>query len=418
MKKAKKKIYNISKKFGDKIGLDVPYFVENGFWVLLNQGFTIVFAFLLSIIFARYLEKETYGQYHLVISILSIVSIVSLTGLNIAISRAIAQGYFFNYRKDIRTSFKWSLLGMPVLAGVALWFLIYDNQVVAYSLFFSILFFPFIYSFNKWKSCLKGLAKFETLAKYNIIQTAVTTGSLIVAAVFFREHLLIITGIYLVLYAGFNTFWHLRNLKSLNRVSEEKKYDTGTLPYGKFLTKLNVLTLIVNHFDKILIGFLDIQLLAVYIIAIKLIDMVKSLVKSFYSISFPKFAKSSISIKTSKILMIMFIGLLASVLLYYIAEPVINFLYTVRYSDSVGFFKKLIFILPFTFVNPLFNQKIRAQKKKRKILMVGIHVPLISIILSGLVFIIFKDIELFILVKVYTQSIALFFVLMPWFIRE
>jgi len=58
IKTIQNKILILSKKYGQKVGLDLPYFVKNGFRVAFRQGVGIITGLALSIAFARIKKKS------------------------------------------------------------------------------------------------------------------------------------------------------------------------------------------------------------------------------------------------------------------------------------------------------------------------------------------------------------------------
>ena len=79
----------------------------------------------------------------------------------------------------------------------------------------------------------------------------------------FKNNLLLIIVTYALTLAVFNILWFKRSL----RFVENKKEDKETIPYGWFVTKIQVLSLIVGNLDKVLIGiFIGPAQLAVYAI--------------------------------------------------------------------------------------------------------------------------------------------------------
>ena len=414
MKKIRRKIYNISKTAGDKFGFDLPYFVENGFWVMFSQSVAMAASFVVSLVFARQLPKEVYGEYQLVISIIGVFGILSFSGLNISIIRSVAKGFDYSYIKAVNFSFRKSLLTFPIFTGISVWYYFKDNKELAGIFIVAAILFSFIYAHNKWLSYRKGKEQFEKIAKQQIIQNIVINSGLIVFAFVFPENVFPIAVTYLILNAGFHTFWHFRAKRSI----KNQDIDEDCIPYGKYLTGLGVLSSVIMYFDKIIIGFFDIKLLAVYTIALKLFDVVKQLLKSFYSISMPKFAKKNVHISNRVLILLMFFGLVSGAILYIFSEPLIHFLYTSKYDVSAGLFKKIIFVLPILFVNPLLINKIGAQKTKKRIKLVKIYTPLISMVISIIVFIISSNAEYFILVKIYSYHVLNFMFLVPWFVKD
>ncbi len=409
MNNLRKKIYKISKKSGDKMGFDLPYFIENGFWVLLSQAVNTGAGFIMSIFFARYLSKETFGEYQLIVSIIGILAIFSYTGLNTSILRSVARGYEKSYKTAVNFSFKKSLLAIPIFLLLSVWYYFHEKTDVACVLIFAGLAFAFIQAHNKWFAFWKGKEKFEKTAKQQIIQSVILNSSLILAAVFFSEYLIVTAGTYLVVNAGFNTLWHFKAKHAI----VGNKIDEDCIPYGKYMTKMGILSSLILYFDKIIIGFIDLELLAVYGIALKLFDVVKQIIRSFYSVSTPKFAKKKVTIKKQELFIMIIGGILLSGLIYAVSEPIIIYFFTEEYTEAVNIFKKLLFVLPFVFVSPLFAFKANAEKDKSKILKTNILVPAVAIVGSILIFLLTNNMEYFVLSKVFIMQIAFFIVLVP-----
>jgi len=414
IKKIRRRIYNVSGNIGNRYGFDLPYFVENGFWVMLSQTISMGASFAVSLIFARYLTKEVYGEYQLIISMIGIFGILSYNGLNVSVLRSVAKGFDYSYVKAVKFSFKKSLLTIPIFTGIAVWYYFRDNNELAIIFVFAAILFSFIYAHNKWLAYWKGKEKFEKVAKQQIIQNVILNSALIIGAIFYSENVFVISLTYLIVNAGFHTFWHYKTKQSI----KIQDIDDECIPYGKYLTGLGVLSSLILYFDKIVIGFFDIKLLAVYTIALKLFDVIKQLLKNIFSVSMPKFAKKNIRISNRVLFLLMISGLFSGVVLFFFAEPLIRFLYTNKYDESALLFKKFIFVLPLLFVNPLLASRINAQKIKKRIFNVKIYAPLISMVFSVGVFIISSSPEYFILSKIYSQYLLNFLFLAPWFFKD
>jgi O-antigen/teichoic acid export membrane protein len=409
LKRIKRKIYTISKKTGDRFGFDLPYFVENGFWVVLSQLVQMGAAFAASVVFARYLTKETFGEYQLVISILGLLALFSYPGMSISILRSVAKGFDYSYVRAARFSFYRTLLTIPVFLGLAVWYYLQDNEQLAIVFIAAGMLFSFIHGLDKWPSFWRAKEQFDRSAKQEMIQVVTLNALLILAAIYFSKHVLVICGIYLLVYSVFNSLWHYNAKQSI----KDTNLDEDCIPYGKYMTKMTILTGLILYFDKIVLGFFDLKLLAVYGIALKLFDIFKQVLKSFYSVSSNKFVKKDVTIGTDKVLLLFAIGVVISVLLYLISEPFIVYFYTDQYLEAVRVFKKLVFALPFVFVSPLFSYKANALKEKGKIVHTYVTVPIIAIVSSVLVFVFTKNAEYFVITKVYVMQVLFFLVLVP-----
>lgn len=407
--KTKHKIYTISHKIGNKVGIDLPFFIENGFWTFTNQLVNLVIGFGLYIIFANYLTKEIFGQYNLVLSFIGMFAFLSLPGLNVAIAHSVANGMQKTYIKAVKLSIKWSLLGSLSLLIVAIWYLYNSDYELTISISLAALFYPIMQAFSRWQAFFIGLAAFDKIAKYTIIQNIISFLVYGIVVYFFPHTVLYIIAAYIILTSVFNLLWHSKVKMQVN----DTPVDADCIPYGKFMTKASLLNMLILHFDKIIVGFLNIETLAVYAISLKLIDSFKTLIKSVLAISFPKFVNQNVSLKTKHIILLMLIGLLISLVLFSISKYIIVLFFGVKYAESVELFNKLVFIMPIFFVSTLLNIRINAEKKKNKIILINTIVPISTLFISVLTFIITKNLEYFVIAKVYTTQIAYFFILVP-----
>lgn len=414
MRKNRIKIYHLLKKIGEKYNFDLLYFIENGFWVVLNQIVAIVATFFVSIVFVRSLPKEVYGQYQFLTSTLTLFSVFAFPGFSTSINRSVAKGFDGSYFHAIKFIKKWSFLGVPVFVVFSAWY--YFNNQTDLSIVFLLagISFTFIYNFNKWSFFLHGKQKFAIFSKMQIVFTTVLNASLIVLVLFFSKNIIAISIVYLTLNSLFSVGYHLL----IRRFAENSEIDQDCISYGKYMTKIGIFRLLVTHFDKIVIGFLDIRMLAVYSVGIKLFDIAKELIKSFYSITFPKFAKHKVRIERWKILALMGVGITVTIAIYFIAEPAIVFIFKEEYREAGKLFKKLSFLIPIIFVSPLFSYKMNAEQDKKKIERVFIYTPIFVIIISSSIMLLTNDTELFIVSKIYLLQIIYFLVLVPVFNKK
>ncbi len=407
MKKIRRKIYNLSKTIGDRFGFDLPYFVENGFWMLINQAVSMFAGLATSVLFARYFTQEVYGEYQLVLSIIAFFSFFSVPGLNPALIRSIAQGNDGDLELSVKYAVKYSFLGSVFILAVAVYYFFKHDAIIAYALIFSALTFPLLFSFDKWMALLKAKEKFEIFAKQSVLMTIGKTGLIILSIFLFPDYLLPVIISYLLGAAFFNIILYLRNKKQI----ENKKTADDTLKYAGFITKLSVLNTLVSHFDKILIGILDIKALAVYSIALGLINIIKNFVKSVTAITFPKFAKHRIKISFMQQSIIFIAGLVLCVILYFIAEDLVQLLYTDKYINSAGYFKIFIWIIPLFLISSVLSKKILAEKNEKKLVHTRVTVPVITLMSSVAVYIFTKNIEWFIYTKFFVFNLLNYIVL-------
>ncbi len=370
---------------GEKLGIDLAYFVKNGTWVMVRQIVSIVTGLLLSVAFARLVTQEVFGQYQLLLSLLSFVSILSIPGLNVSLVRSVAKGYDGDYRKAVRVSFFWSMLGIPILLMLGGYYYIYDSQALGVALMIAAAFFPLLYAPNTWDSFLQGKGRFDIAAQYSIVQMVVNAIAIGAVIAISRDRLVAIVVTYLVSYTFFNVYYFVR---SLRYVAHAKESD-DMIEYGWFLTKINVLGLLAGNIDKVLVGtLLGPRELAVYTIVSVIAIKVKDVLKVLNSLLLPKIAQQSMALGAIirqhwKVIVATYsiIGFFAYV--YYLTIPWIN---AMLFSNAYATFSYLsqIFTLTIIVAMPLsfLGYYNAAKKHKRSILFSNALFYLIKIGLS------------------------------------
>jgi O-antigen/teichoic acid export membrane protein len=178
------KIYLWSREYGQKIGLDLPYFIKNGSWMALKQAVELITAIAPLVVFSRLVDPAIFGEYQYFLSILAIMSIVSLPGLNVSVLRSVSRGYDGDYQKAVRMSFLWSLIGVPSLFLLGVYYFLVDRSGLGISLMISSIFFPFFYAPNTWNYFLQGKEKYNILLRFFSVQAAFNALSIICIALY------------------------------------------------------------------------------------------------------------------------------------------------------------------------------------------------------------------------------------------
>ena len=403
--KIKKHIYNISQKTGDKLGFDLPYFIENGFWAVSGHIISTLLGLIVPASFAYFAPQEIFGQYQFILSTLTIVSIVSIPGLNTAVLQAVSRKFDGSYKKAVKLSFKWSFIGTPVLSAVGLYYLNSENAL-AISFFASAIFFPYLYSFNTWSSFLSGKTRFDLKTKWNVLSNILFTLIMVCSILFFSDNLLLIILCYLVVKSSINVIFYKKSLKLVNN----KNKDEETFSYGLYMTKINAFGIILNQIDKIVIGIIDIKLLGVYVIALKLLELIKGLIKSFYQVTLPKFATKKISVSNYTYLWLITTGILISLTFYFISDKLIETIFSAKYNESSIILKKIIWVtILFLPLTHLMNKAL-GEKNKKILSYTQVWVPVITMVCSFTTIILRNRIDEFVLVQIYLPRILSFFI--------
>lgn len=383
--KIKDNLYSLSQKYGRKMGLDLPYFIKNSYWVILRQSVEITAGLALSVAFARLASQEVFGQYQFILSIFATFSILSIPGFNTSIIKAAANGYDGEYPDIVKKSFFWSLLGIPVLMMIGAYYYVFQNHLLGIALMISAVFFPFFYAPNTWYNYLQGKNRFDVLARYGISQSLINTAATVAVLFFSRNNLVAITFTYLISYTFFNVFYYFKSLKYM----ENEKRDNESISYGFFLTKLSIIGVISNNIDKLLIGiFLPASQLAVYSIGILFTRQIQSFSKGLLWIVSVKAIKQKIL--SRKYYLLIFIGGIAAAGLFMILfKYLIPLLFSDKYSASIILSEITIVFFPFFLLTTIYGNEITFNSEKKVLLKNSFISPLILIVLNILVLPIF-----------------------------
>ena len=299
----------------------LKYLIKNGFWVSVKQGITMSTGLLVVIVLARMTSLEIYGKFQLILSILGVVSIISMPGFNTSIISSITKGFEGSYKHMVKIKFLWSILGVPILLLIGLYFYVTKEYIVSYSFFACSIVFPFLTGLYLWPSLLIGKEKFKILAKYNSIQSIVNSLFIILSIFLFKNNLVMLMIVYVSSLGIINYILTKKTLKDVNN----DLIDNNAIPYGYFMTKISVINIILEHFDKILIGyFIGIPELAIYSIGINIAKRLKVGIKNFLCVISPKIAKHN-TFKWKYYIPVFGLSCIGTIILYFSLPTVIPF---------------------------------------------------------------------------------------------
>lgn len=386
----KDKIYLFLKKYEGKIGIDLPYFVKNGFLMTLRQAVDLSVGMVLFIVFARVATKEALGYYQYVISVFAVAVIISIPGLNISILRNVSRGYDGEYISSVKKSFVWSLLGIPVIFLLGVYYYIFQDSVLGIILMASSAFFPFYFAPNTWSYFLQGKEKYGKLNLYASIQSSATALITILVIYLSKSNALAITIIYLFSFSLFGIIFYYKSLKYI----ENDKSGGDALSYGWFLTKINFFNFIAENADKVIIGsVLSPALLAVFTIISSLPFKLRLVVKSIFSVAFPKMSQDSFKMinffkskEGKRLFVLSFIFMLIiGTIYYFVVEPVSRLLFGEKYSGYYYYGKYFSFLVVIYIPLLITNWYLQAKKMSKEIFyinLISFFVKVISMVIG------------------------------------
>lgn len=367
---------NLSRIYKDSKELVTDY-SSNILWMNLYQGLNILTSLILSVAFARLTSQSFYGQYIFILSIVSFVSLIGMPGVRTTIFRSVSQGNDSFYIEASKFSLKWSLLGIPLLIALGIYFYTVKSPVIGSSLIVISIFFPLRYALQNWKNFFKAKGKFSKFALYessiSISKTFLVIGLLITQS----QSLLIILTAYFGLSALLNAWYFLKSLNFVSREGSEIKWKSESYEY----TLLNFTSRSFSNIDRILMGlFLPFSQVAIYNIAMKVTDALFKFVKSSIEALLPGFFKEEYNF--SKFYGIFLLLFLIPITLYPLVEYPIIFLFTEKYVDSVYFAQLYLFAVPFYFLAYVSTQGLVKEHLSREANKARISSIIVFIILS------------------------------------
>lgn len=370
----------IINKVGKKLDLNIRYFTKNFSYMLANNIITIIFAMALSIMLARVLSKDMFGQYNFILSMMGIISILSLTGINTSITRSSAKGFDGSFTKSTKSKIKWSFIGTFILLLIGMYYYIEGSFLMSFGFMVSTLFFIPYYSFRTYQFFLLGKKRFKRYSFYLSSITIAANLITMIIAYYFRD-LVIILFVLLGTTSLINFLFLFKTIKE----RKNRMVDKDTIPYGKHLTLVSIVSVIKSNLDKIIVGFLlGFEALAIYSIAIIIPRQVKPIWTMIGSLIFPDLSKKNKKIAYSAIkrrfkyvilleIIIIIIGII-------IIPPIILYFYSEKYVEAILYAQLLMFM---TLLGPaiILSNLVISQKQLRKIYKITIIPPIINILL-------------------------------------
>lgn len=320
------------KKFSTLLGLDLSYFIGGGFWLLVSMVITAIGGIFLSVLFARFLTKEVFGQYSFLMSILGFAALAALPGMVQVVTQAAAENKDGVFKRAIFVTAKWSGLGALILVLVSAYFYFNNQQNLSLAIFLSALAFPVSAAGSLFNAFLIGKKRFRLVALYGTLaQLASITATAfalwkfptLVAVALFSAWSTAIINVVLTL------------LTEKYKTNEEQ--DAKLIRLGFHLSISQIFTIGADYLDRLLIpvllGFTN---NATYAFAILIPMQIHGFLKVFTTLGQPKVAElSSKNLKRGFIVKSLELEIVvgAIVFAYILAAPTI---FKVLYPAYVG----------------------------------------------------------------------------------
>ncbi len=372
------KLLNYGTEF---LGLDLKYFVSGGFWKTIGTATTNILAALLMIAFANFLPKETYGLYRYILSLIGILTMFSLTGMNAAVTQAVATGNGGALKASVKYQLKWNFLMIFASWMLAAYYLWQQNTDISIALFILGFITPFTYTFNTYGAYLEGKKDFKRKSIFLIWSSIIYVAGML-PAIYFGKKMLWLIAAYAITSLLSNLFFYIKTLKIYNP-PENKSPEAIT--YGRHLTYLNFINPILGQADNIILGhFWGVGQLAVYSLARVMPDKIGPFIKQIIGVGLPKLAQKTVEniekVFWKRIFQTLGLGALLAAG-YILLSPLVFKYLLPKYLESIFYSQLLaltfIFIAPIGYVGNIFI----SQKMVRPIALSSISANIIKTIL-------------------------------------
>lgn len=312
--------------------LDLNYFIEKGSWLTLSYIISSITGLILVYLYANFLDKSLYGQFVFDLSLLSFIGIFSLIGMGQALTYALSEGFYGNYKRAVFVTLKISLIGTLLFLGYFTKDLFFG--FTNYTILLLALVFPIYAISTYYQSLLISKKQFKKLAIINIT-VSLSTLFFTAAAIFIKPNVFYLVAASTLPPIIVNTFFTLKYLRQLNPLRSNK----SNIDLGFHLSILHSLQLLTRSLDKVIMGFLvPLHQLAIYSFALIIPDQVNSLTKFLIPMVIPKISDLTEKDIKKSILQKFFLAqlmLLTLIFGFIIISPILFKIFFPKFIDSL-----------------------------------------------------------------------------------
>ena len=357
---------------------DMLYLAHGGFWTTLSYVFGVLAGLITTVALANLIDPNTYGTYQFVLSIVAILSVFTLTGMGLAVNRAVAQGRDGAFRYGVRTKLRWSIGITLAGAAVALYYYLNNNDTLALSILLAGALSPFLVSFRLYEHYLSGKRLFRHAAIIEIVRKLLPFTALL-TALFLTDNVTILVTTYFASNALSYLLAYYYVLRSYQPPFEP---DPDAFTFSKHLSVMRVISTIASHADKVLIWhFLGATAVATFTIAQLATRYSGGVLNAMTSIALPKLAARDLSTlqQTLPRKVLLFSGAMAiAALSYILIAPFVFPLLFPLYPEAVPLTQLLALTLLFV-PRSLYSKALTAHACTRELYLLGIINPTIKL---------------------------------------
>ncbi len=360
---------------------DMVYLFTSGLWGNMGAFSISFFSFILYIAFAHFLSKETYGTYQYLLSLAAIVGTFTLTGMNTAVTQAIARGYDGVFAQAMRLQMKWNLLPTLGTWVFSIYYFTQGNSTLGFGLFLIGLITPLVSTLNTYAGIFAGKKNFKGAFLYNLYGNIPFYASLLLVAFFYDAPLpLLAANLIVQVLTTYALYKAALKVYELNQ-----KVDPAALSYGKHLSLMNLLSGIINQLDSVFVfHYLGAADLAIYSFATAIPERLGSFFKFIPTAAMPKFAvKTDEEIKRSIFAKTGF-GLLAGAIIAVIYILLAKLFFTLFFPAYIAAvpYSQLYALVIIAAIGAVFPMALIAKRRIKSLYIFNIVTPVIQLLLQ------------------------------------
>lgn len=293
---------------------DMVYLASGGFWLgasnVLGAGLSLV----ISILFAHYIPKETFGIYKYILSMAGIATAFSLTGMNAAITRAVSRGFEGIFKRSFPVQARWALLQCVFSLAVAVYYFYQGNSMYGLAFLAVAILSPASSISNTLFGYLNGKKDFKRMGLWSIEANVVATIIMSLVIIYVPNFTLLVLTYFLAsTVTNFYFTW-----RTFKYYTPNDAFNEEDMAYGKHLSFANGFSIIALQIDNVLVyHFLGPIELALYTFSILIPDRVRALLGSVSSLALPKLSvsvdRTSVPILIDRSLRILALGIILAI---------------------------------------------------------------------------------------------------------
>ncbi len=367
---------------------DMVYLFKSGSFLTGSDGLLTIVSLGVSVLIAAMVPKETFGIYRYVIAIAAVAAALSLSGMNSAVTRAVALGRDGAFGLSLPIQARFAMLQVFALGLIAAYYFFKGNA--SYGIAFSAiaLLAPAAGVLNTYTAYLAGKKEFKRLSWWKAQGGLLQAGAM-VAVIFASPTVLGLIIAYFFTSLIANGYFTVRILR---RKGLNKMHETSDIAYGKHLSVMNAANVFATQLDALLIYHLLGPIsLAVYAFAILIPDRLRSLTSFLPNIALPKLAERSSAELLSTVaqrLLIILGATGAIAVAYAAAAPTLFSLFFPQYLEAIPF-TQLAGFLVMGAAAVYLETILTSQAAYKKLYVVSLATPAFKVILSIILILLF-----------------------------